>query len=192
MFTSLFFLMLCTVLVECGLNQTECPNVKNKLGFLRKRRHIAFPDGSNFVLTISLVKAFMTHAPAGWNIALEIDVMFPLPDSKFTLAHHRRKLHHRQKRELWDGLRSALDLHNLNGRSCILRSVCEARAHLLPPGTSLLHDILRAIFTAPRYEEDFLEEMKKDYYELLDSEYCENLEDCPISLLNFITESNVT
>lgn len=61
-------------------------------------------------MTISLVKAYLTHAPSGWNLAIEIDVLFPLPEANFTNAHFRRKLHHRQKREIWERMRNGLEL----------------------------------------------------------------------------------
>ncbi|XP_039758679.1 uncharacterized protein LOC120632756 [Pararge aegeria] len=179
------------VLVIVNANKTDwCPNVKTSLDSIRKRRHLTFPDGSNFVITISLVKAFMTHAPAGWNIALEIDVLFPLPDAKFTNAYYRRKLHHRQKREFWERLQKAIEYHNLNGRACILRSICEARSNLAPPGKSLVHDLLRAIFTAPIHEEDFTEEVANVYNEVLDPDYCEQVYECPFSLLHFVLSLN--
>lgn len=50
--------MVSTFLVtgECAeLNSTyECPNVKVQLGNLRRRRHLNFPDGSNFVVSTIL------------------------------------------------------------------------------------------------------------------------------------------
>ncbi|XP_023936383.2 uncharacterized protein LOC112044692 isoform X2 [Bicyclus anynana] len=141
-------------------------------------------------MTISLVKAFMTHAPAGWNIALEIDVLFPLPDAKFTKTYFRRKLHHKQKREFWERLQNAIDYHNLNGRACIMRSICEARNYLAPPGKSLVHDLLRAIFTAPIHEEEFTEEVADMYNEILDPDVCDQVIDCPFSLLHFVLTLN--
>lgn len=35
----------------------------------------------------------------------------------------------------------------MNGKACVVRSICEAKTHLAPPGKSLVHDILRAVFT---------------------------------------------
>ncbi|XP_068622867.1 uncharacterized protein [Battus philenor] len=178
--------------IDCELNNStdQCPNVKASLGSIRKRRHLTFPEGSDIVLTISLVKAFMTHAPSGWNIALEIDVLYPLPDSNFTNAHWRRKLHHRQKRDFWERLQAALDFHNLNGRACILRSICEAKTYLALPGKSLVHDLLKAIFTAPLHEPEFVEEIGGTYNEILEPHFCETVDDCPFSLLHFVLALN--
>ncbi|CAH0758210.1 unnamed protein product [Diatraea saccharalis] len=144
----LVILFLFTILVIKGeFNKENCPNVKTPLDLVRKRRHLVFPDGSDIVLTASIVKAIMTHAPAGWNIALELDVHFPLPNANFTMLQLRRKLHHRQKKDIWTKIENALNYHNLDGRTCVLRSICEAKVYLAPPGKSLVHDILRAILT---------------------------------------------
>ncbi|XP_063539891.1 uncharacterized protein LOC134748955 [Cydia strobilella] len=178
---------LCLFLVE---SRGDCPNVKTQLSAIRKRRHITFPDGADFVMTISLVKAFMTHAPSGWNLALEIDVLFPLPDANFTNAIYRRKLHHRQKREFWERLENALDYHNMNGQACILRSICEARTRLADPGKSLVHDLLRVIFTAPLHERGFVEEVGGRYEDLLHPHLCDKVNDCPISLLQVVLALN--
>ncbi|XP_038222135.1 uncharacterized protein LOC119839768 [Zerene cesonia] len=183
MLLCVIILFVCTV---CEGNSTEqCPNVKTSFGALRKRRHLVFPDSTNIVLTISLVKAFMTHAPSGWNIALEIDVLFPLPDEKF-LNEHRRKKNHRQKREFWERLENAIDLHNLNGRACILRSICESERHLAPPGKSLVHDLLRAIFSSPIENEEFINEVGDTYREMLEPKFCDHRYDCPFSILSFV------
>ncbi|XP_032514546.1 uncharacterized protein LOC116768040 [Danaus plexippus] len=187
----LFFLSILMVTMCHNTNSTEqCPNVKSSLNLLRKRRHLTFPDKSNIVLTISLVKAFLTHAPAGWNLALEIDVLFPLPDAKFSNKHWRKKLHHRQKREFWERLQNAFNLHNLNGKACVLKSICDAKIYLAEPGKSLVHDLLRAIFTAPVHQEDFTNEMTDQYREILDPDFCQQPMDCPFSLLNFIFALN--
>ncbi|KPI97106.1 hypothetical protein RR46_05723 [Papilio xuthus] len=80
--------------------------------------------------------------------------------------------------------------HNLNGRACILRSICEAKTYLAEPGRSLVHDILKAIFTAPLHEADFVEEVGDTYNELLDPDFCETDYDCPFSLLHFVLALN--
>ncbi|XP_041980980.1 uncharacterized protein LOC121734435 [Aricia agestis] len=165
---------------------SECPNVRTRIGSIRKRRHLTFPDGSTLVLTVSTAKTFLTHIPSGWNLVMELDLIFNLPGPNFTVAHARRKLHHRQKRQIWEQLQKSIDYYNLNGRACVLRSICEAKSYLAPPGRSLVHDILRSIFTAPTHEGDFREEIKDVYEDILDPSYCKQMNDCPFSLLSFI------
>ncbi|XP_035447734.1 uncharacterized protein LOC118274371 [Spodoptera frugiperda] len=186
------YLVIVFLVIELfGVNARKgCDNVRTPLNGLRKRRHLNFPEGTNMVLTMSVLKAIMVHAPSGWNVAVEIDVLYPLLSQEVTNALFRKKLHHRQKREFWEKVQNALESYNLNGRSCIYRSICEARTHLAPPGKSLVHDILRAIFFAPVHEEGFKIEVNETYNELLEPNVCERIHDCPISLLEIILGLN--
>ncbi|KAL0821273.1 hypothetical protein ABMA28_005873 [Loxostege sticticalis] len=187
--TVLFFVLV--VSNVCEFIKYDCPNVKTPLSLVRKRRHLAFPDNSNAVLTASLVCAFLTHIPAGWNLSLELDVMFPLPDLNFTVTHgYRKKLHHKQKRELWTKFEDALSFHNLDGWACVYKSICEAKVYLAPPGKSLVHDILRAMFTVPEMDQEFRTEVEGSYDELLTPDYCDRIGSCPVSLLHFILSLN--
>lgn len=187
---TIFLLFVCCDFVRSNTSVSDqCPNLKEPSSLIRKRRYLVFGTGSSFVMTVQLVKAWVFRVPSGWNLALEIDVMFPLPDEKFS-ASMRRKVHHRQKREFWNRLEESLNFHNLNGRTCILRGICEAREHLAPVGRSLVHDILRAIFTAPLHEAEFREEMKNNYDEVFEPNFCDKLNDCPLSILSFILALN--
>ncbi|CAB3244861.1 unnamed protein product [Arctia plantaginis] len=168
----------------------RCANVKAPFEGLRKKRHLTFPPGTAIVMTLSLVKAVLVHAPSGWNIAVEIDVIYPLPSPEMTNAYFKKKFHHRQKRELWETIEAALGSYNMNGRSCIYRSICEAKLHLAPAGRSLVHDILRSIFSAPVHEEEFKSEVNETYEELLEHNICEKIHDCPISLIEIILALN--
>ncbi|VVC97721.1 uncharacterized protein LOC126967596 [Leptidea sinapis] len=186
----LLLVLLVLVLPLVHSNSTECPNIKTSLNSIRKKRHLLFPKGSNIVLSVSLLQSLLTHVPSGWNAVMEIDLLYPLPDEEFSKQHRRRKLHHQQKRDFWERLESAINLHNLNGRACVLRSVCEAQGQLAPPGKSLVHDLLRAVFMPQLHEDDFRSEMDESYNELLDNDFCEQANDCPISILNSILAFN--
>lgn len=67
------------------------------------------PYFARFQLTLSLLKAIMVHAPSGWNVAVEIDVIYPMLTPEMTNALFRKKLHHRQKRELWETIQNTLE-----------------------------------------------------------------------------------
>ncbi|XP_028168044.1 uncharacterized protein LOC114358311 [Ostrinia furnacalis] len=184
-------LLLVLVTIDVCELVNDCPNLRTPLNLMRRKRYLAFPDNSDVVLTASLLTAFLTHIPAGWNLALEIDVLFPLPDLNFTVAHaHKKKLHHRQKKELWTRFEDALSFHNLDGRACVLKSICEAKVYLAPPGKSLVHDILRAVFAVPEMDQEFRNEVEGFYDELLTPDYCEKIGSCPVSLLHFILVLN--
>ncbi|KPJ14436.1 hypothetical protein RR48_13507 [Papilio machaon] len=177
-------------IIDCEVNNTDqCPNVKTHLGSIRKRRHLTFPDGSNVVLTISVVKAFMTHAPSGWNLVLEIDVLYPLPDANFTNAHYRRKLHHRQKREFWERIELILENMGYNGRQCILKTLCETTQRIVPHSENMVQEIFRTLFTMPLTKVLKTEPLQHTIYDsahrlgvLLES--CD-IYKCPLSLVDW-------
>ncbi|XP_026741392.1 uncharacterized protein LOC113503562 [Trichoplusia ni] len=168
----------------------ECPNDKTSTVFVRKRRHLAFPTGSAATVTTSIVKTFMTHVPSGWFTTIEAELVYHLPDDKIVSAHLRRKLHHRQKKEIWESLRNMFEYRNMNGRNCVMRTICEAQTHLALKGKSLVHDLLRAMFTAPLRERDFVEEMGLTYGEILEPDICDRSNDCPFSVIGFILDLN--
>lgn len=58
---------------------------------------------------MSALKTVMVHAPSGWNVLLEIDVLYPLLSPEMTNALYRKKFHHRQKREFWEKMERALE-----------------------------------------------------------------------------------
>ncbi|XP_045501387.1 uncharacterized protein LOC123698685 [Colias croceus] len=138
------------------------------------------------LITISLAKVFLTHVPSGWYVVSDLDVSFPLPDQKFS-DEHRRK-HHKQKRQIWQQIEDALYVNNMDGRECVLRSICESKKYLAPPGKSLVHDLLRAIFTAPLQEDE--NEISEMYREILDPNFCDRPHNCPFSILDFILMLN--
>nr|XP_053612016.1 uncharacterized protein LOC128676096 [Plodia interpunctella] len=186
----LVYFLLIEMNVAANSTRNYCPNTKTSLNAIRKRRHLAFPDGSAASITISGAKSFLTHVPSGWMMTTDLDVLFPLPDMKFTLAHARRKLHHRQKRNIWETLQTALNYHNYNGRACILKSICEAKLYLAPPGKSLVHDMLRVVFTSPSFEEEFRKEVENSFSELLDPNFCDIFYECPISFIQMMLAFN--
>ncbi|XP_050561348.1 uncharacterized protein LOC118274036 [Spodoptera frugiperda] len=191
-----YFLLVILILIghvssASSVNSTkECPNIKTSLVSVRKRRHLAFPPGSAASITTSVVKTFMTHVPSGWFVVVEAELVYMLPDHTMISAHKRRKLHHRQKKEIWETLKDALEQRNMNGRACIIRTICEAKMRLAPKGKSLVHDILRAMFTAPLEEREFVEEMGLTYNELLEPDFCMKANDCPLSILSVILDLN--
>ncbi|RZC41439.1 uncharacterized protein BDFB_011334, partial [Asbolus verrucosus] len=63
---------------------------------------------SNFVITLSFVKAVMQAQPRGWNLLGECDVPFALP-SDTRLFKKQQRNHFLQRREVLTGLESAFD-----------------------------------------------------------------------------------
>ncbi|XP_059620863.1 uncharacterized protein LOC132264614 isoform X2 [Phlebotomus argentipes] len=106
---------------------------------------------------------------------------------------HWQKQHYRGHRERRDFYRSIENFINtkdigLDGRSCILRTICEAQHWLMPKGTSLFDDIFRLLFSLPEkysYVDDYSRAMSSE------EKHCSELYEkkCPISILGLILHS---
>ncbi|KAH8312363.1 hypothetical protein KR044_010438 [Drosophila immigrans] len=56
---------------------------------------------------------------------------------------------HRDRRQLFEQFGGFTKLLGFDMKSCILRAICDSKRLLLPPGYSMLQDIVRVIFTMP-------------------------------------------
>ncbi|EDW66833.2 uncharacterized protein Dvir_GJ23814 [Drosophila virilis] len=56
---------------------------------------------------------------------------------------------HRDRRQLFEQFGGFSKLLGIDTKACILRAICDSKRLLLPPGYSMLQDIVRLIFTLP-------------------------------------------
>ncbi|XP_011153751.1 uncharacterized protein LOC105191795 [Harpegnathos saltator] len=151
----------------------------------RRRRELAFPKGSAFVATLTLLKSIQITEPSNWNLDLEFDMIWPIPsqeDLRRTVLGRPAKLKRRHRRELYANFESALNSRNLPGRLCILRAICEAETVLSPPGFSLIEDAIRVILR------NFEDADNRDCYDVAYRRRtdCEVAYPCPFSLLRLL------
>ncbi|KAH8336357.1 hypothetical protein KR059_004061 [Drosophila kikkawai] len=81
--------------------------------------------------------------------------------SKAWQSHHYYG--HRDRRALFDRFTKLSSLFGIDVKSCILRTICDSKRLLLPPGYSMLQDMLRVVFTLPR-----LDGLEDDYTRIMD------------------------
>ncbi|EAT44615.1 AAEL004018-PA [Aedes aegypti] len=110
-------------------------------------------------------------------------------EDRYNISHHRNwehYYHYREKRDLYQSLEQALGQKlRFQMKSCILRAICEARSLLLPPGRSMMMDILRIVFSVP-LKDDLQDEYSKAMrHENMD---CHEVygKDCSVSILYLI------
>ncbi|XP_058792695.1 uncharacterized protein LOC131665094 [Phymastichus coffea] len=159
----------------------------------RAKRSLAFPKGSSFVLTVTLLKAVQVRVPSNWNLDMEFDVSWPIPagTSALTAGERRRpsrgrQPHRRQRRQLYANLELALDSQGLPGSQCVLRAICEARFMLNPAGLSLVEDLLRVVFSYPSASAS--RRSVRDAYDnaSVTRTDCDLAYPCPFSLLDML------
>ncbi|XP_023314480.1 uncharacterized protein LOC106653594 [Trichogramma pretiosum] len=160
---------------------------------VRKKRQLTFPSGSNFITTAAVVKPIPTKLPSAWNLLLEMDVVWPIvpkkeePKAKPSMGkpgrrpqmgkHHRRR---RQRRDLYSNFELALDKQGFPGNQCVLRSICEAKFALNPPGVSLVEDLLRVVLSNDSSSSDIYDVAFRTQSD------CDSAFPCPFSILSAI------
>ncbi|XP_046623941.1 uncharacterized protein LOC124306876 [Neodiprion virginianus] len=170
----------------------------DKVLLSRKRRFLAFPEGSAFVSTLSIVKALQFTQSPPTNVIIEFDVIWPIPSNnkRFSGAENRIsakkrfyrpsshwRVHRRQKRDLYSTYEAALDSQGLPGKECILRTICEAQSVLSPPGVSFLEDMLRIFLSNVARSENEMDEYDLAYKSKKD---CDLRYQCPFSILELL------
>ncbi|CAG5102580.1 Protein of unknown function [Cotesia congregata] len=77
----------------------------------------------------------------------------PIGKSKIGKIHYRKSdydyFKRRHRRELYNKLEVIIDAMGYNGRTCILRALCEAAQALMPKGNTLLEEMMRIVFSMP-------------------------------------------
>lgn len=124
-------------------------------------------------VTASILQPIPVKLPSNWNLVFEFDVIWPIPTTEDYKRKKYKKYKRRQwmvkrrhRRELYATFETALNRYkqvcqriftflslkgnlpfsqNLPGRECTLRTICEARTLLSPPGDSFVEDALRLI-----------------------------------------------
>ncbi|XP_075145036.1 uncharacterized protein LOC142220056 [Haematobia irritans] len=95
---------------------------------------------------------------------------------------------YRSRRDLFGHFEGLTKILGIDMKSCIMRAMCDSKRFLMPPGYSLVHDIVRVIFKFPTvngYEDDYSRIMKQDY------ETCDGFlrRKCPFSVLDLFLNS---
>ncbi|KAH8247861.1 hypothetical protein KR038_011080 [Drosophila bunnanda] len=93
-----------------------------------------------------------------WNKWKQIDQSktkwskWTTPSPKWKAWQSHQYYGHRDRRSLFNHFTKLSSLLGIDVKSCILRTICDSKRLLLPPGYSMLQDMLRVVFTMPRLD----------------------------------------
>lgn len=189
------FIILMMLLYLNQLCSCEVKSLKSQKVLSRKKRYLSFPEGSSCVLNLSFANSYIwDYSPSprpSWNSLCEADIGFKLPNNTRVFfgsgaGKSRRSYHlHRSERlELFRNMECLLDLFGVDGRPCLIRTLCEAKK-VLKPGRSLVEDILHIVFTIPDGQGDEFE--AEGYNEPRSEMFCDSFgKRCPFSLLEYL------
>ncbi|XP_034935140.1 uncharacterized protein [Chelonus insularis] len=190
-------------ILQLTLSNSECPldtmtpqdNFTKVLD--RKKRHLVLPKSTSFVLTLTGLKAIQVKEPTNWNLDLEFDMIWPIPQDEKNKNKERKKNNkkmikknyyklRRHKRDFYDTFEAALSRLGLPGKNCVLRTICEAKTFLHPPGISFIDDLLRVILS----HEENMKHLDSYDFAYKTRGNCGNIYKCPVSLLHLLLNSH--
>ncbi|XP_050293769.1 uncharacterized protein LOC126734269 [Anthonomus grandis grandis] len=128
----------------------EC-RTRNEKKLLRKKRYIAFPEGAAFSAVWCLTSQMgITDSASIFSEGINWGLVYDLPnDTRPLLEYYGASQKRRNRRDLYSKVETLLQSMGYNGRTCILRSLCEASRHFKPREDSLIHHIIATIFRFP-------------------------------------------
>ncbi|XP_034184212.2 uncharacterized protein LOC117606189 [Osmia lignaria lignaria] len=113
-------------------------------------KYLVFPEGSNIQLVYCMTIGTYVKPSGSLSLGVTAGQAWQLP-SKSLLSNKFRDYHRRSRRELYRKVELLLGSQGNDGRSCVLKAICDASARSrqeIGKG-SFLQEILHAVFTVP-------------------------------------------
>ncbi|XP_031776847.1 uncharacterized protein LOC116415784 [Nasonia vitripennis] len=119
-------------------------------------KYLIFPQGSNVQLIYCLTVSTLARPRDFFTVGVTAGLAYELPYRR-TLLHRKpaEVYHRRSRRDLYRRLEIMLETQGKDGRSCLLKSLCQAgrRNRSREIGkSSFLEEILHSVFTFPAVE----------------------------------------
>ncbi|XP_059611007.1 uncharacterized protein LOC132257948 [Phlebotomus argentipes] len=189
---SLLLLCMLTLLTCCtclSINETSIDRPQKILS--RTKRYLVFPEGSSFsaatCMTIGIIgnpsDQFISWA-LNWGVAYE------LPTNQSYYVGLSPVIARRFRRDLYGKLELAMNDMGYNGKSCILKALCQSYQYFRSRGSNMVEEMLRTIFSLPKQKVFSFEHKDLNEYDLAHRQGrsqsdCENLyPNCGFSLLD--------
>ncbi|XP_037083428.1 uncharacterized protein LOC119103860, partial [Pollicipes pollicipes] len=146
---------------------------------------LSFPSGSYLYIEPELYTPLFTQGDFSLRIDTEVQLRWTLPNDTFTLG---RSVLGGDRLGIYETARLSLDRFGLDGKACILRSICEAAEYPLE-NEGLLGEVLNIVLTASRTTtEDGAEQeyTQAEYQGRSQGDCYAAYPDCPVSMFNLI------
>ncbi|XP_017773190.1 PREDICTED: uncharacterized protein LOC108560242 [Nicrophorus vespilloides] len=116
----------------------------------RRKRHLAFPEGSTLSIALCL-QAQMTMRPSEiWTYAMNWGISYDLPNITSTLDYLKPyyMIKRRNRRDLYQKMETIMNSMGYNGKGCIYKALCETGSLFKRKGT-VLEEIFKTLFRFP-------------------------------------------
>ncbi|KAL0270712.1 UNVERIFIED_CONTAM: hypothetical protein PYX00_008020 [Menopon gallinae] len=155
----------------------------------RSRRYVVFPEGSTFNAAFCITIKSTTGPDEIFTEGVNWAISYDLPNETI----HDKKdgyefpvLIRRHKRDLYIRMEKLIDSAGIDGRECVLRTICEV-GQQLAPRQGILEEIFRILFMNPVTKErgSKLHKIYQQAYETgTRNENCNDMYPCPFSILD--------
>ncbi|CAG9857954.1 unnamed protein product [Phyllotreta striolata] len=118
----------------------------------RRKRYLVFPEGASMSAAACMTAQFWVNPPGIFTDTLAWGVAYDLPTNVTELKAYSGKnqlLKRRSRRELYGKIEKIIQSIGYDGRSCVLRALCEAPGRFLPKEDNLLNYVLKLVFRFP-------------------------------------------
>ncbi|XP_063219306.1 uncharacterized protein LOC134529288 [Bacillus rossius redtenbacheri] len=196
--------------VLAAAHEVSHPHYGSKV-LSRRKRYVVFPEGSSFagcgpplpVLQVAFCLSWkaLTGESSIFTGGMAWGVSYDLPNE--TLSDTKGpvlpapQVFRRHRRDLYRRVEAALDSAGLDGRACVLRTLCET-AQRLRPRSSLFLEIFRILFTLPLERVEPHEPSEHQEYDsahrggLANHNCVQMYPACTVSMLDFLLQEPQT
>ncbi|XP_037808395.1 uncharacterized protein LOC119601507 [Lucilia sericata] len=144
----------------------------------RRKRYIAFPDGSSVSAAICLTIGVVGNPHVDYlSWAVNWGVAYNLPNYAWARKHAqgfsnitKAIIQRRSRRELFEKLELMIDNMGFSGNTCIARALCESAQilqHLRQRRGNMVEEIVKTIFSLPTAPVEYHEPEKHHLYDRL-------------------------
>ncbi|KAG5886767.1 hypothetical protein JTB14_007401 [Gonioctena quinquepunctata] len=185
-----YYLLVAALVIS--LSSTSVAGAEKTKKLSRRRRFLAFPEGSTFVATLCATYETVTgfsiyYQGVNWGAAFTLPNRSSVED--YAVKHKKRR---RERRDMYSGIQSTLDQMGLDGRACVYRALCEAPRRFKFKSSKMSEELLRIIFKFPLQQISYDEPDDHHLYhrasrngKQLEQQECKDMyPECSISLID--------
>ncbi|KAL5288014.1 hypothetical protein ACFFRR_008699 [Megaselia abdita] len=125
----------------------------------RKKRWLAFPDGSSVAASMCCTIGMIGNPVVDYiSWAVNWGCAYDLPNQTwvrqnahgFHLFKEKPKVQRRYRRDLYSQIEIVFDKMGFNGRDCMLRALCESSKYLNLKKGNMIEELLKTVFSVPK------------------------------------------
>ncbi|XP_045477513.1 uncharacterized protein LOC123682777 [Harmonia axyridis] len=165
---------------------------QDEVSLRRSKRFAAFPEGASLSVAFCMTQQVIIPAGSIFTEGVNWGISYQLPNKTTYLDNIKKKSHiikRSERRSIYESIEQIIENFGFNGRSCIMRALCEAPKKMNLENSSISEKIIDSLFRFPLQPiEDHEPEEHRDYHSAAkfgEENRCESFyKECPFPLLD--------